>query len=80
MNKYSYHDYAYSQLLNCGVDKLVTSEQNSVDPMTQHRLEGICSVDSTMSLDSEMSSKLTSVMSTKFFSQQVFMYPMLILV
>ncbi len=34
MNKYSDHGYVISQLLDCGVDELVTSEQNFVDLMT----------------------------------------------
>ncbi len=40
--------------------------------MTQHRSEGICSVDNTMSSNSEMSLELSSAMSTKFLGQQVF--------
>jgi len=39
--------------------------------MTQHRLEGICNVDYTMSSYSKMSSKLLNATSTKFFAQQV---------
>jgi len=34
MNKYSNHDYANTQLLDCGIDKSVTSKQNFVDLMT----------------------------------------------
>jgi hypothetical protein len=33
MNKYPYHDYIVSQLLDYGVDKIVTLEQNVVDMM-----------------------------------------------
>ncbi len=71
MNKYSDHGYTISQLLDCGVSKSLTSKQNSVDLMTQHRLEGICSVDYIMSLDSGISSELFNAMSTIFFVQQV---------
>jgi hypothetical protein len=39
--------------------------------MTQHRPEGICNVNYTMSLDSRVSSELLNAMSTKFFVQQV---------
>jgi hypothetical protein len=56
MNKYSNHDYIASQLLNCGVDNLMTSKKNSIDLMTQHRLKGIRSVNNTKSSDSRMSS------------------------
>jgi hypothetical protein len=49
MNKYPYHDYIVSQLLDYGVDKTVTLEQNVVDMMTQHRPKGICSVDNIRS-------------------------------
>jgi hypothetical protein len=54
-----------SQLLDCGVDKSLTSETNSTDLMTQHRPKGICSVDYIMSSELGMSSKLPSAMSTK---------------
>ncbi len=52
MNKYSDHDYANSQLLDCGVDKLETLEQNFDDFMTQYRLDGIYNVHNTRSSDS----------------------------
>jgi hypothetical protein len=39
--------------------------------MTQHRLEGICSVDYTMSSYSRMSLELLSVTSRKFFVHRV---------
>jgi hypothetical protein len=44
-------------------------EQDFVDLMIQRRLEGICSVDYIMSLDSRMSSKLPSATCTLFFAQ-----------
>jgi hypothetical protein len=66
MNKYSNHDYINSQLLDCGVDKSLTSEQNYVDLMTPHRLERIYNLDNTMSSYSEMSSKLPSATSIEF--------------
>jgi hypothetical protein len=49
MNKYPYHDYIVSQLLDYGVDKIVTLEQNVVDMMIQHKPKGICSVDNIRS-------------------------------
>jgi hypothetical protein len=51
--------------LDYGVDKLMMLEQNYVDMMIQHGLEGICSVDYIMSLE------LPSAMFAKFFAQQV---------
>jgi hypothetical protein len=45
MNKYLDHGYTISQLLDCGVDKWLMLEQDYVDLMIQHRLEGICNVD-----------------------------------
>ncbi len=38
MNKYLDHGYTISYLLDYGVGKSLTSKQNSVDLMTQHRL------------------------------------------
>jgi hypothetical protein len=49
MNKYPNHGYVVSQLLDCGVDKLVMLKQNYVDMMTQHRPKGICNVNYTRS-------------------------------
>jgi hypothetical protein len=46
-------------------------EQNSIDLMIQHGVEGICSVDYTMSSHLRMSSKLPKATSIEFFSQQV---------
>ncbi len=60
MNKYSGHGYSISQLLDCGVGKSLMSKQNSIDLMSQHRLEGICNVNYTMSLNSGISSELLS--------------------
>jgi hypothetical protein len=71
VNKYPYHGYIVSHLLDCGIDKLVMLEQNYVDMMIQHRLEAICSVHNTRSSNSRMSLKLPSAMSIEFFSQQV---------
>jgi hypothetical protein len=34
MNKYSDHDYVDSQLLDCGVDKLMTLKQNFANLIT----------------------------------------------
>jgi len=51
MNKYSYHDYVDSQLLNYGVDKSMTLKQDFVDLIIQNRLKGICNVNNTKSLD-----------------------------
>jgi hypothetical protein len=50
MNKYPNHGYTISILLDFGVDKSVTSKQNSADLMTQHRPKGIYGVDYTKSL------------------------------
>ncbi len=47
------------------------SKQDIVDLMTQHRLEGICNVDYTMSSNSWMPLELLSVMSTKSFVHKV---------
>ncbi len=49
MNKYPNHDYENLQLLDYGVDKSVTLEQNYIDLIPQHGLEGIYSVDNTKS-------------------------------
>jgi hypothetical protein len=62
MNKYSDHGCIVSQLLDCGVDKSLMSRQDFADIMIKHRLEGICSVDYTMSSNSRMSSKLLGAM------------------
>jgi hypothetical protein len=43
--------------------------------MIQHRLEAICSVNNTRSLDSGMSLELPSAMSIEFFAQQVLIVP-----
>jgi hypothetical protein len=72
MNKYPDHDYVNLQLLEYGVDKLVTSKQNFVDMMTQHRSKGICNVDNIRPLDSRVSSKLPNATSKEFFGQHVF--------
>ncbi len=71
MNKYSDHGYIVFQFLVCGVNKSLMSKQDYLDLMTQHRPQGICSVDYTKSLNLEMSSELFSAMSTNFFGQQV---------
>ncbi len=68
MKKYPNNGYTISHLLDCGVDKSLMLEQDFVDLMIQHRPQGICSVDYTMS---GMSSKSPSGISTKFFAQQV---------
>jgi len=52
MNKYPNHDYENLQLLDYGVDKSVTLEQNYIDLIPQHGLEGIYSVDNTKSSNS----------------------------
>ncbi len=67
MNKYLDHDYANLQLLDYGVNKSMTLEQNYTNVMTQHGSKGIYNVNNIMSLDSRVSSKLCSAMSTKFF-------------
>jgi hypothetical protein len=41
MNKYLDHGYTISQLFDCGVNKSLMLEQDSIDLMTQHRLKGI---------------------------------------
>ncbi len=71
MNKYSNHDYANPQLLDCGVDKSVMSKQNFANMIIQHKLEGTCNVNSTRSSYSKMSLELPSATSTKFLNQQV---------
>jgi hypothetical protein len=45
--------------------------------MIQHKLEGICNVDITRSLDFKMSLELPDAMSIEFLGQQVFNIPML---
>jgi len=67
--KYLDHDYVDSQLVDCGIDKLVMSKQNFANLMTQHGLKGIYSVNTTRSWNSRMSLELLNAMSTKFFSQ-----------
>jgi hypothetical protein len=57
MNKYPNHGCIVSYLLDCGVDKLVTLEQNFVDY--------------TSSLDFKMSLKVLGATSTKFFGHHV---------
>jgi hypothetical protein len=52
MDKYPYHGYIVSQLLDYGVDKSMMSKQNSSNMMIQHWREGICSVNKTRSLKS----------------------------
>ncbi len=69
MNKYPYHGYTISKLLDYGVDMSLMSEQDFVDLMTRHRPKGIYSVDYTRSLNLGMSLELLSAMSTKFFGQ-----------
>ncbi len=64
MIKYPNHDYVDSQLLDCGVDKLMMSKQNFADMMTQHGSKAICNVDNTRSSDSGMSLELPNAMST----------------
>jgi hypothetical protein len=63
MKKYLNHDYIVSQLLNYGVDKILTLEQNVANLMTQHRPKGICSVDNTRSYLG-MSLELPNVITT----------------
>jgi hypothetical protein len=65
MNKYLYHGYTISWLLDCGADKSWMLEQDFVDMMIQHSLEGICSVNYTTS------SELPNATSIEFFVQQV---------
>ncbi len=72
MIKYPNHDYVDSQLLDCGVDKLMMSKQNFVDMMTQHGSKAICNVDNTRSSDSGMSLELPNAMSIELVGQQVF--------
>jgi hypothetical protein len=72
MNKYPNHDYAYLQLLDYGVDILVTSKQNSIDLMIQHGSQGIYNVDNTKSSYSRLSLELLSTTSIELFGQQVF--------
>jgi hypothetical protein len=40
MKKYVDHDYVDSQLLDCGVNKLVMSKENSTNLMTQQWVKG----------------------------------------
>jgi hypothetical protein len=51
---------------------LVILEQNSIDMMTQHGLEGTYSVDNITSSDSRVSSESPNSMSIKFFRHRVF--------
>ncbi len=44
MIKYPNHDYVDSQLLDCGVDKLMMSKQDFADMMTQDGSKAICNV------------------------------------
>ncbi len=43
------HDYKVSQLIDHRWDLSITSKQNSIDLMTQHKIEDIYSVDNTKS-------------------------------
>jgi hypothetical protein len=53
--------YKVLQLLDYGLNKSTTSQQNSINWMIRHRLEGIYSVNYTMSSKSKMSSNATSI-------------------
>jgi hypothetical protein len=41
MNKYLDHGYIISQLFDCGVNKSLMLEQDSIDLMIEHKPEGI---------------------------------------
>jgi hypothetical protein len=66
MKFFTYHNYIVSHLLDYGLNRFVSSKQNFVNMMTQHRIEEIGSVDNIKSLDLEMSLKKPNATSTKF--------------
>jgi hypothetical protein len=70
MNKYPYHDFTVTQLLDYGIDKTMMSKHFFVNLMTQHRPKGICNVDNTNSSNSGMSSKLPNATANEFLGHQ----------
>jgi hypothetical protein len=51
MKIFTNYDKTISQSLDYGSDKFVTLEQNSNNLVIQHRVEEVCSVNNTRSLD-----------------------------
>jgi hypothetical protein len=63
------HNYKISQSLNYKSDRPITSKQNFVDLMTQHRIEEFCSVKNTKSSNLELLLEQLSATSTKLLGQ-----------
>jgi len=53
-----------SHSFDYGSNKSITSKQNFINLMTQHTIEKVYGVDNTRSLDSKMTLKKPSVIST----------------